>query len=74
VHGSLPVGGSIHRGIVNGHEMRIARKLQIRFNERRSQRNSFLERRQRISGAFPDAPRCAMTSIRLFSTSQNASA
>jgi len=48
VHRALPVGGAIHRGVVNGHETRIARKLQIRLDERRSQRNGFPERRHGI--------------------------
>src|SRR2546430_13073153 len=56
VYRALSVRGAIHGGVVNGHEVRIARKLQIRFDERSPKRNGFPERRQRVFRRVPRGP------------------
>ena len=48
VHRAFSVGGAVHRRIVDGDEMRVARQLQIRLDKRRAQSYGFAERRQSI--------------------------
>src|SRR5206468_1324304 len=56
VHSALSVRGTVHFGVVNGHETRVARKLQVRLDKRRPERNGFPECRQRVLRRVPRRP------------------
>src|SRR5437870_193140 len=53
VHRSAPVGGAIHRAVMDSHEMRVARELQIGFDKRRPLRHRLAERRHRVFRGVP---------------------
>src|SRR5258708_17487987 len=48
VNRALAVGGSIHRGIMNSHQPRVARQLQVCLDEPGTQGNGASKRRKSI--------------------------
>src|SRR5277367_178689 len=48
VHAALAVGRALQRFIMDGYKSGVARELQIRFDERRSQSDRFLESGERV--------------------------